>query len=147
MANTPRLGLRLLEATDVANYELINQILVLIDSLVAKQEALDKTSGHAHTGMDGQGPKIAYANITGAPMSLPADGGNAATIGNKSPADFAAATHVHAAATPATAGFMSQTDKAALNELIQRVNQSVATNASPTFNEVTANKVIGAVYA
>lgn len=32
-------------------------------------------SGHSHDGTAGQGPKIAYSNITGTPASLPANGG------------------------------------------------------------------------
>jgi hypothetical protein len=40
-------------------------------------------SGHSHNGTAGQGPKIAYANITGTPTSLPANGGtSAACSGN-----------------------------------------------------------------
>lgn len=147
MANTPRLGLRLLEATDVANYELINQILNLIDSLVAKQEALAAAGGHAHSGEDGQGPKVPYANLTGAPTALPASGGDAATVGGKAPADFALASHAHAAATTSAAGFLSAADKASLNTLISRVDQALTTVSSPTFNVVTANRVVGAVYA
>jgi hypothetical protein len=36
-------------------------------------------SGHSHNGTAGQGPKIAYSNITDTPSSLPANGGNATT--------------------------------------------------------------------
>ena len=147
MATTPRLGLRLLEGTDVANYELINTILLLIDSLVAKQETFEAAGGHAHTGVDGQGPKIAYANLTGAPSALPANGGNADTVDGKHAADFATAGHTHAAATTAAAGFLSAADKAALDLLVSRVTQALTSTSSPTFNIVTANKLIGAVYA
>ncbi len=241
MANTPRLGIRLLEATDVANFELINTILQLIDSLVAKQEALAAATGHTHNGTDGngpkipyanvtggpaslpaaggdsdtvdgkhasdfplvehshsgaagQGPKIPYANLTGAPASLPANGGNADTVDNlhaadlagighthsgaagqgskipydnltgtptalpasggdsdtvdgKHASDFATAGHAHSAATQALAGFLSATDKAALDTLVSRVDQALKSTSSPTFNVVTANRVIGAVYA
>ena len=222
MANTPRLGIRLLEGTDVANYELINTILQLIDTLVAKQEALAVAGGHTHNGTDGSGPKIPYANVTGGPTSLPANGGDAATVGGKQASDFAAAghnhdaaylgktaqaadaaklggnlpaafapaghthsksaitdfptsmpasdvsawakaatkpaynagevgaapaSHSHDAATQALAGFLSALDKQALDLVVSRVDQAVKSTSSPTFNVVTANKVIGAVYA
>jgi hypothetical protein len=65
MATTPRLGIRLLEGTDVANYELINTILSLIDTLVAKQEALAGSTGHTHNGADGSGPTAAEQRRAG----------------------------------------------------------------------------------
>jgi hypothetical protein len=46
-------------------------------------------SGHSHNGTAGQGPKIAYSNITGAPSSLPANGGDADTLDTKHASDFA----------------------------------------------------------
>jgi hypothetical protein len=147
MATTPRLGITLLEGTDVANYELINTILSLIDSLVAKQEALAAATGHIHAGTDGSGPKVPYANLTGTPASLPANGGNADTVDTKHASDFATAAHVHSAATTAVAGFLSALDKTALDLVVSRVDQALKTTSSPTFNVVTANKVIGAVYA
>ena len=147
MANTPRLGIRLLEATDVANFELINTILQLIDDLVAKQESLAEDTGHTHNGTDGNGPKIAYANLTGTPSALPANGGNAATVGGKQASDFAAAAHVHAAATQSLAGFLSALDKAALDLLVSRIDQPLKSTSNPTFKTVTAEKVIGGVYA
>ncbi|EGO65091.1 hypothetical protein [Acetonema longum] len=45
-------------------------------------------SGHAHTGEEGQGPRIDYTNITGTPASLPANGGNADTVDGKHANDF-----------------------------------------------------------
>ena len=147
MANTPRLGLRLLEPTDVANYELINQLLVKIDELAAELSSLDGTTGHKHDGTAENGPKIAYANLTGAPTSLPANGGNADTVGHKAASEFAAAMHGHTNATAAADGFMAKGDKSALDTVSGRVNQDLKTTASPTFNVVNANKVIGAVYA
>ena len=147
MATTPRLGIRLLEGTDVANYELINTILQLIDDLVAKQEALDVATGHTHNGTDGSGPKIPYANVTGGPTSLPANGGNAATVGGKAASFFAAVDHGHSVATQALAGFLSALDKQALDLVVSRVDQALKTTSSPTFKVVTAEKVIGAVYA
>lgn len=147
MATTPRLGIRLLEGTDVANYELINTILTQIDSLVALLAALDGSTGHTHDGAAGNGPKIPYANLTGAPTALPASGGNADTVDSKHATDFATAAHTHAAATSSLAGFLSALDKAALDLLVSRVDQALKSSSSPTFNVVTANKVIGAVYA
>lgn len=147
MANTPRLGLRLLEPTDVANYELINAMLLLIDENVALKDALAAATGHKHDGTNGNGPKIPYANLTGAPTALPASGGNADTVGNKAASEFAAATHGHTNATAAADGFMAKGDKSALDTVSGRVNQDLKTTASPTFNVVNANKVIGAVYA
>ena len=144
---TPRLGIRLLESTDVANYELINTILLLIDSLVAKQDALAVATGHTHNGTDGNGPKIPYANVTGGPTSLPANGGNADTLDTKHASDFSPATHGHGDATQAAAGFLSAADKQALDTAVGRLDQSVKSTASPTFKTVTAEKVIGGVYA
>lgn len=147
MATTPRLGLRLLEGTDVANYELINQLLELIDQLVALQTSLAASGGHDHNGTDGNGPKISYASITGSPVSLPANGGNADTVDSMHAADFASAQHDHTNATASAAGFLSSSDKANLDTLISRIDQPLKTTSSPTFNVVTAQKVIGAVYA
>ena len=98
MANTPRLGIRLLEGTDVANYELINTILLLIDDLVAKQEVLNGATGHTHNGADGNGPKISYANVTGGPTSLPANGGDADTVDGKHASDFPLVENSHSGA-------------------------------------------------
>ena len=147
MANTPRLGLRLLEGTDVANYELINTILTLIDSLVAKQEVLAAATGHTHAGTDGSGPKIPYANVTGTPSALPAAGGDADTVGGKAASFFAIADHGHGAATQALAGFLSALDKQSLDQVVSRVDQALKTTSSPTFKVVTVEKIIGAVYA
>jgi exonuclease I len=55
--------------------------------------------------------------------------------------------HVHEAATQTKAGFMSANDKKNLDTVNSRVNQDVSNTASPTFKTVTAEKVIGAVYA
>ena len=147
MANTPRLGIRLLDGTDVANYELINTILLMIDDLVAKQEVLNGATGHTHNGADGNGPKISYANVTGGPTSLPANGGDADTVDGKHASDLAPASHAHSAATQSVAGFLSASDKAALDLLVSRVDQALKSTSSPTFNVVTANRVVGAVYA
>lgn len=71
------------------------------------------------------------------------------------PANIGAAptSHDHGAATTSAAGFMSASDKSNLNTVVGRVNQSLTTTSSPTFASVTAtgtitaNKVVGAVYA
>lgn len=147
MATTLRLGLRLFEATDVANHTLINAVLLELDAIAVKLDTLAASGGHVHSGVEGDGTKIPYANLSGAPASLPANGGNADTLDSKHAADFALAAHVHGNATSGAAGFMAAADKAALDQVAGRVNQSLTTASSPTFNEVTANKVIGAVYA
>lgn len=69
MKQTPNLSLNKPEGTDVVN----------IDDLNANMDVLDAklgTSGHNHNGTAGQGPKIAYGNITGTPavVSTTADG-------------------------------------------------------------------------
>ena len=55
--------------------------------------------------------------------------------------------HIHEAATQSKAGFMSANDKKNLDTLNSRVNQPLTTTSNPTFKIVTAEKVIGAVYA
>ena len=55
--------------------------------------------------------------------------------------------HTHEAATQTKAGFMSANDKKNLDTVSSRVNQDVSTTASPAFKTITADKVIGAVYA
>jgi hypothetical protein len=146
MATTKRLGLRLFEATDVANHTLINNVLNALDAIAVKLDTLAATGGHVHSGVAGDGTKIPYANLTGVPSSLPANGGNADTVDNKHAADFSLAEHIHSAATTSVAGFLSAADKTSLNQVVGRVNQSLTTSSSPTFNVVTAAKVIGAVY-
>ena len=146
MATTTRLGLRLFEATDVANHTLINDVLNALDLIAVTLDTLANSGGHAHSGVDGDGPKIPYANVTGVPASLPANGGNADTVDSKHAADLALVGHTHANATPATAGFLSAADKTALDTVSGRVTQSLTPASSPTFDVVTANKVIGAVY-
>ena len=146
MATTARLGLRLFEATDVANHTLINDVLNALDAIAVKLDSLAATGGHVHSGVAGDGTKIPYANLTGVPASLPANGGNADTVDNKHAADLALVGHNHANATTEVAGFLSAADKSALNTVVGRVNQSLTTGSSPTFDVVTASKVIGAVY-
>lgn len=146
MPNTERLGLRLFESTDVANYELINDVLEALDAIAVTLDTLANSGGHAHSGVDGDGPKVPYANVTGTPASLPANGGNADTVDGKHAADLALVGHGHAAATAEADGFLAAADKSALNTVVSRVNQSLLTTSSPTFNVVTAAKVIGAVY-
>jgi len=146
MATTARLGLRLFEATDVANHTLINDVLNALDAIAVKLDSLAATGGHVHSGVAGDGTKIPYANLTDVPTSLPANGGNADTVDSMHAADLALVGHAHAAATAAAAGFLSAADKAKLDTVSGRVDQSLTTASSPTFNIVTASKVIGAVY-
>lgn len=63
------------------------------------------------------------------------------------PTDKTPANHSHNNATTSAAGFMSAADKKNLNTVVERVDQDLKTSSSPTFNTITANKVIGAVYA
>lgn len=55
--------------------------------------------------------------------------------------------HTHDNATQSKAGFMSAVDKKALDGFAAKVTQDVSTTANVTFKTVTAEKVIGAVYA
>lgn len=146
MATTARLGLRLFESTDVANHTLINDVLNALDAIAVKLDSLAASGGHNHAGVDGQGPKVPYSNLSGAPTALPANGGNADTLDGSHATAFAVAEHAHAAATQAAAGFLSAADKAKLDTVSGRVDQSLTQASSPSFNIVTANKVIGAVY-
>jgi hypothetical protein len=60
-------------------------------------------SGHSHNGTAGQGPKIAYSNITGTPSSLPANGGTSAACSGNA----ATATKLATARTIALSGDVS----------------------------------------
>lgn len=55
--------------------------------------------------------------------------------------------HTHESATQAKAGFLSVADKKALDDVVNKVTQDISTTASVTFKTVTADKVVGAVYA
>lgn len=55
--------------------------------------------------------------------------------------------HSHDPATQSKAGFLSANDKKVLDTLSGQVNQDLRKTASPTFQTVTAEKVVGAVYA
>lgn len=55
--------------------------------------------------------------------------------------------HKHDDATQTLAGFMSAADKKELDSLAAKVTQDVGATADVTFKTVTADKVIGAVYA
>ena len=71
--------------------------------------------------------------------------GNGALCGTVS--SVVSEAHTHPNATASTPGFMSPADKQALDTVSGRVNQDLKTTASPTFKVVTAEKIIGAVYA
>jgi microcystin-dependent protein len=60
-------------------------------------------SGHSHNGTAGQGPKIAYTNITGTPTSLPANGGTSASCSGNA----ATATKLATARTIALTGVVT----------------------------------------
>ncbi len=55
--------------------------------------------------------------------------------------------HTHDVATQSKPGFMSAQDKKTLDQLNTKVSQDLGATASVTFKSVTAEKVIGAVYA
>ena len=56
--------------------------------------------------------------------------------------DFAMAGHTHANATQSAAGFMSASDKVALDTVASRVNQDLTTTASPRFQGLTVDGYI-----
>lgn len=79
---------------------------------------------------------------------LPTDiTGSAMMLGGHTYDWFSPADHSHTAATGSAAGFMSAVDKNALDTLAGYVNQSVATNAIPTFGGLVVNGYIdGAMF-
>lgn len=92
-----------------------------------------------------QAGKLLYVDASG---KLPASiTGDAATLGGHPAADFAGSSHTHAAATQQANGFMSKDDKAALDQVASRVDQSLKQTSSPTFAGMTVNGFIeGAVF-
>ena len=68
--------------------------------------------------------------------------GSAAQLGGKNPNEYASADHRHNNATASADGFMSKEDKATHDEMAGRINQSVKTDASPTFAGLTVNGFI-----
>ncbi len=71
--------------------------------------------------------------------------GNAALCGTVS--SIVSEAHSHDVATQTKPGFMSAQDKKTLDQLNTRVSQDLSATASVSFKNVTAEKVIGAVYA
>ncbi len=71
--------------------------------------------------------------------------GNAALCGTVS--SIVSEAHTHDVATQTKAGFMSAADKKALDGFAAKLTQDVGATANVTFKTVTADKVIGAVYA
>lgn len=55
--------------------------------------------------------------------------------------------HAHDNATQTKAGFMGAADKKALDGIAAKITQDMSTTANVTFKTVTADKVVGAVYA
>ena len=87
-----------------------------------------------------QAGKLLYVNADG---KLPADiTGDAATLGGHASSHYAEAGHGHSSATSSQAGFMSGSDKANLDQVVGRVDQSLKQNASPTFAGLTVNGFI-----
>ena len=70
--------------------------------------------------------------------------GNSALCGTVS--SIVSEAHTHPNATQSAPGFMSANDKKALDQLVTRVTQDVTPTSNVTFKNITAEKVIGAVY-
>ena len=87
-------------------------------------------------------------NIRG-PQGEASSGGDAALLEGHPASYFATADHDHDDATQTKHGFLSISDKAKLDTLVgsNKSAQGVGVGDSPTFGTVTADKVIGAVYA
>lgn len=84
--------------------------------------------------------KLLFADANG---KLPASiTGDSSTVGGHPASDFAGVNHTHAAATQAANGFMSKDDKAALDQVVSRVDQSLKQTSSPTFAGMTVNGFI-----
>lgn len=80
----------------------------------------------------------------------PGSGGDADTLQSHPASYFATSNHTHSPATQSANGFMSASDKSILDTMTgsgSNAAQNVGMNSSPTFNIVTATKLIGAVYA
>lgn len=87
-------------------------------------------------------------NIRG-PQGEASSGGDAALLEGHPASYFATADHDHDDATQTKHGFLSISDKSKLDTLVgsNKSAQGVGVGDSPTFGTVTADKVIGAVYA
>jgi len=68
--------------------------------------------------------------------------GDAETLGGHGASYFSQSEHTHGNATQSAAGFESAEDKTNLDTLVNRVNQDLKTNASPTFAGLTVNGFI-----
>lgn len=80
----------------------------------------------------------------------PGSGGDADTLQSHPANYFATSNHTHSPATQSVNGFMTAADKSILDTMTgsgSNAAQNVGMNSSPTFNIVTATKLIGAVYA
>lgn len=80
----------------------------------------------------------------------PGSGGDADTLQSHPASYFATSNHTHSPATQSANGFMTAADKSILDTMTgsgANAAQNVGMNSSPTFNIVTATKLIGAVYA
>lgn len=106
-------------------------------SVTIDPTALLKATSASDTPVAG---KLLYVGQDG---KLPADiTGSAAKLGGKSPNEYAEADHIHDNASASKDGFMSAADKAKHDEMAGRINQSVKTDASPTFAGLTVNGFI-----
>lgn len=68
--------------------------------------------------------------------------GDARTLAGKEANQYAAADHGHSKATSGADGFLSKEDKIILDELHEKVNQSLTEESSPTFSGMTVNGFI-----
>lgn len=106
-------------------------------SVTIDPSALIKSTSASETPVAG---KLLYVNADG---KLPADiTGSAAKLGGKLPSEYAASDHRHNNATSSSDGFMSKEDKEKHDEMAGRINQSVKTDAAPTFAGLTVNGFI-----
>ncbi len=98
MLKTDYLQLKKPELTDLADINVINDNMDIIDNKVmeVEAEAKNKNGGDAKTVGGKSAEELQnYNNLTNKPLSLPADGGNADTLDGKHAEDFAVYSHNH----------------------------------------------------
>lgn len=113
---------------------------------LAALNALFSTSGHSHNGTAGQGPKIAYSNLTGAPTSITptAHASTATTYGVSSATNYGHAKATAAAPLAAGAATVG-TDNGlyARGDHVHPVQTSVSGNAGTATKLATARTIGG----
>lgn len=113
---------------------------------LAQLWALFGTSGHSHNGTAGQGPKIAYGNISGAPTSMTptAHASTATTYGVSSASNYGHAMASSAAPLAAgTAAAGTDNGKFAREGHVHPVQTSVSGNAATATKLATARTIGG----